>query len=130
MDMKNMCVKVDVELYEQVRENAKSMRMSLSDFMRDVLMKSTCNPNGENKQNDLPSHEHLHEENMRLHDMLERKETRNENLENELTESSKRHDTIVMQLTQQLDRVHLQLEDMRHRKTVWQRIRSVFVAES
>jgi len=46
------------------------------------------------------------------------------------SETSKRHDTIVMQLTQQLDRSQLQLEDLRQRRTVWQRLKAVFVAES
>ncbi len=45
-------------------------------------------------------------------------------------ETSKRHDTIVMQLTQQLDRSQLMLEDLRKRRSVWQKIREVFVAET
>ena len=33
-------------------------------------------------------------------------------LRNELSQQSKRHDTILLQMTQQLDRAHLQLEDL------------------
>ena len=51
-------------------------------------------------------------------------------LTQQLDESSKRHDTIVMQLTQQLDRSQLQLEDLRMHRSVWQRIKMVFVAEA
>lgn len=51
-------------------------------------------------------------------------------LTRQLDESSKRHDTIVMQLTQQLDRSQLQLEDMRKRRSVWQRIKGVLVPEA
>ena len=50
-------------------------------------------------------------------------------LTDELTESRQRSDTIIMKLTQQLESAHLQLEDFRQRRTVWQRIKAVFVAE-
>ncbi len=45
-------------------------------------------------------------------------------LQMELSEQSKRHDTIVMQMTQQLDRTHLQLEDFRNRQkqSWWSRL--------
>ena len=33
-------------------------------------------------------------------------------LRNELSEQSKRHDTLLLQMTQQLDRAHLRLEDL------------------
>ena len=36
-------------------------------------------------------------------------------LQADLSEQSKRHDTIVLHMTQQLERVQLQLEDMRSR---------------
>ena len=51
-------------------------------------------------------------------------------LRKELSEQGKRHDTIIMQMTQQLDRVHLQLEDLRQCRTLWQRIKGVFVPET
>ena len=38
----------------------------------------------------------------------------------ELGEQSKRHDTIVLGMTQQIDRAHLQLEDLQTRRTPWQ----------
>ena len=42
----------------------------------------------------------------------------------------KRTDTIIMQLTQQLERTQMQLEDLRETKTLWQRVRSVFIPNS
>ena len=42
----------------------------------------------------------------------------------------KRTDTIIMQLTQQLERTQMQLEDLRETKTLWQRVRSVFIPKS
>ena len=55
-------------------------------------------------------------------------------LRNELSQQSKRHDTILLQMTQQLDRAHLQLEgltdapvsnplpDTRKQPSVWKRL--------
>ena len=51
-------------------------------------------------------------------------------LQTDMSEQSKRADTIIMQMTQQLDRAHLQLEDLRQCRTLWQRIKGVFVVES
>ena len=45
-------------------------------------------------------------------------------------EARTRSDTIIMQLTQQLERTQLQLEDQRDTKTLWQQVRSVFIPKS
>ena len=47
-------------------------------------------------------------------------------LRNELSEQSKRHDTLLLQMTQQLDRAHLQLEDKQNPPSLWQRLKTVF----
>ena len=39
-------------------------------------------------------------------------------------------DTIIMQLSQQIDRQQLQLEDMRRNRSIFARIRDVFVPSS
>lgn len=44
----------------------------------------------------------------------------------EQSEQSKRHDTIVLHMTQQLDRAHLQLEDKQNTPSLWQRLKTVF----
>ena len=49
-------------------------------------------------------------------------------LRNELSQQSKRHDTILLQMTQQLDRAHLQIEDLtplpdtRKQPSLWKRL--------
>jgi len=63
--------------------------------------------------------------------LLEEKEKRISTLEQEIAdllerlrvadESHTRSDTIILQLTQQLDRAHLQIEDLRHRPW-WKRL--------
>ena len=45
-------------------------------------------------------------------------------------EARTRSDTIIMQLTQQLEHTQLQLEYLRETKTLWQRVRSVFIPNS
>ena len=50
-----------------------------------------------------------------------------EKMLDQANEAQARSDTIILGLTQQLDRAHLQLEDMRQpNKTVWQRFKAVF----
>lgn len=44
----------------------------------------------------------------------------------EHSEQSKRHDTIVLKMTQQLDRAQLQLEDLQKHPSLWQRLKTVF----
>lgn len=131
--MRNLCVRVEEETYEQVSDKAKEMRVSLSDFMRKSLH-AMCN-NGACNQEDSsaelkPTLQILHSQLCAKDMQLERKEVQLEQLFGDLSEQNKRHDTIVMQLTQQLDRSLLMLEDLRKRRSVWQKIRDVFVAEA
>ena len=59
------------------------------------------------------------------------KQTHNlQQLLDDANEARTRSDTIIMQLTQQLERTQLQLEDLRDTKTLWQRVRSVFIPKS
>ena len=59
------------------------------------------------------------------------KQTHNlQQLLDDANEARTRSDTIIMQLTQQLERSQLQLEDLRETKTLWQRVRSVFIPNS
>ena len=44
----------------------------------------------------------------------------------EQSEQSKRHDTIILHMTQQLDHAHLQLEDKQNTPSLWQRLETVF----
>ena len=59
------------------------------------------------------------------------KQTHNlQQLLDDANEARTRSDTIIMQLTQQLERTQLQLEDLRETKTLWQRVRSIFIPKS
>ena len=66
-------------------------------------------------------------------ELLDQLKSENEYLRNKLDgadEARTRSDTIIMQLTQQLERTQMQLEDLRETKTLWQRVRSVFIPNS
>ena len=54
----------------------------------------------------------------------------NQKLFNSMDEARTRSDTIIMQLSQQIDRQQLQLEDMRRNRSIFARIRDVFVPSS
>ncbi len=51
----------------------------------------------------------------------------NQQLLSSMDEARTRSDTIIMQLSQQIDRQQLQLEDMRRNRSIFARIRDVFV---
>ncbi|HIB86071.1 TPA: hypothetical protein EYO57_02505, partial [Candidatus Poribacteria bacterium] len=76
------------------------------------------------------THNEAHVDTSELHKQLNSEiqflREQNTKLTDEISEARTRSDTIIMQLTQQLERTQLQLEDLRETKTLWQRVRSVF----
>ena len=79
-------------------------------------------------------HNEAHVDTSELHKQLNSEiqflREQNIKLTDEISEARTRSDTIIMQLTQQLERTQLQLEDLRETKTLWQRVRSVFIPKS
>ena len=73
------------------------------------------------------SHNELHKQ---LNSEIQFLREQNIKLTDEISEARTRSDTIIMQLTQQLERTQLQLEDLRETKTLWQRVRSIFIPKS
>jgi len=80
------------------------------------------------------THNEAHVDTSELHKQLNSEiqflREQNTKLTDEISEARTRSDTIIMQLTQQLERTQLQLEDLRETKTLWQRVRSVFIPKS
>ena len=122
---------------------------SNSNQSNDSEMTQSKQPEHSNESNHPPKHSnesHLNEPTdpndtfdsvAYLKSRLEIAEKRYEDFLKELIEERerndderKRTDTIIMQLTQQLERTQLQLEDLRETKTLWQRVRSVFIPNS
>ena len=80
------------------------------------------------------THNEAHVDTSKLHKQLNSEiqflREQNTKLTDEISKARTRSDTIIMQLTQQLERTQLQLEDLRETKTLWQRVRSVFIPNS
>ena len=80
------------------------------------------------------THNEAHVDTSKLHKQLNSEiqflREQNTKLTDEISKARTRSDTIIMQLTQQLERTQLQLEDLRETKTLWQRVRSVFIPRS
>ena len=63
-------------------------------------------------------------------ELLDQLRSENEYLRNKLDDSDGarvRSDTIIMQLTQQLERTQLQLDSLREPTTLWQRVKAIFL---
>ena len=80
------------------------------------------------------THNEAHVDTSELHKQLNSEiqflREQNIKLTDEISEARTRSDTIIMQLTQQLERTQMQLEDLRETKTLWQRMKSVFIPNS
>ena len=80
------------------------------------------------------THNEAHVDTSELHKQLNSEiqflREQNIKLTDEISEARTRSDTIIMQLTQQLERTQMQLEDLRETKTLWQRVRSIFIPKS
>ena len=63
-------------------------------------------------------------------ELIDQLRSENEYLRNKLDDSDGarvRSDTIIMQLTQQLERTQLQLDSLRETTTLWQRVKAIFL---
>ena len=95
-------VRVSEKLHDKALAKSEEFGISLSDLIREAV--SQLCTNGATQTPTSP-------------DELQHYREQIATLQQHLAEQSQRHDTIVLQLTQQLDRVHLQLED--HQKRRW-----------
>ena len=80
------------------------------------------------------THNEAHVDTSELHKQLNSEiqflREQNTKLTDEISDARTRSATIIMQLTQQLEHTQLQLEDLHGTKTLWQRVRSVFISNS
>lgn len=120
-NVKNIGLRVSPELHEKIRQYADAQGLSISDFIRASVKRSLNETHLDNNQMLNILHAQLQEKDLQLE--------RAQKLLEQSDEARARSDTIIMQLTQ-LNRAHLQLEDMRKRRNVWQRIKAVFATES
>ena len=112
---------IDKGKYKTKTEQGRRL-VKLTGFHNETQMKST------------ETHNEAHVDTFELHKQLNSEiqflREQNTKLTDEISEARTRSDTIIMQLTQQLERTQMQLEDLRETKTLWQRMKSVFIPNS
>ena len=96
-------------LHRHIKQGKYSSRM---DNGRRLVCLTMAECDSQNQQSELSL----------LRQQLAERDRQIQTLTDDLRVSNQRHDTIVMQLTQQLDRAHIQIEDMRHRRPFWKRL--------
>ncbi len=109
--MKNMCVKVEDELYEKVKQKAELMKVSLQKFMHESLMKSTCDEPQASKETSIVSHELY----MKLHEQLDTKDAQIDQLHQLLAIEQKN----AQYQSEQVSQARMQLEDLRKKRSWW-----------
>ena len=117
--MKNLSIKIDDELHSQLIEKASESNKSLADFVRTVLR-------GDHVDDTRTFHSDVSEIIQEFRNQIKLKDT----------QISQLHQLLAMEqsnlglITEQLSKVQLQLEYQRYTKTLWQRVRSVFIPKS
>ena len=98
------------------------------------LTETHSEPHNKTQMKPTETHNEAHIDTSELHKQLNSEiqflREQNTKLTDEISEARTRSDTIIMQLTQQLERTQMQLEDLRETKTLWQRMKSVFIPNS
>ena len=112
--MQNINIRISPEFHERLTQGAKELGMTQSDFVRTSVEHMLEGNSSGATQNDAQTR-HI------LDRQLQEKDVQIERMQVALGEQSQRHDTIVMQFTQQLYRAQLQIEDLRQKRSWWQR---------
>lgn len=118
--MKVTTVRMPVELYEKVKENAEKQGLSISDAVRDAVVAMYDDQKGAN-QNEIQMYSAI----------LQQIEVKDEQIEHlhQLLAMEKKAASDALERLERFDRAQLQLEDMRKSRKMWQRIKAVFVQE-
>ena len=106
--MKQFNVRVPEEIYDAVRQKAKSHGVSVSEFVRDIVTKSVENEESTSSEPISWLREELQQRNEEI-----------KALRTSQSEERQRHDTIVLQMARQAENTQHQLEDLRKPKGKW-----------
>ena len=120
--------RVDSQLHEKIEQYLDKQGMSLSEFVRTSVEYSLAESQTDGKQ-PLADEQTNHTAIEALTGQLTIKDSQIEHLQTELSqarqgseEASERSDTIIAQMTKQLDGAQLMLADMRKRPVGWKRL--------
>lgn len=113
--MKVTTVRMPVDLYEKVKEHADSQGISISDVVRDAVVTV------HDKQ------ERLSEKEIQMYSaLLQQIQIKDEQIEH-LHQLLAMEKKTAFEVLENFNRAQLQLEDLRQKRTLWQRVKSVFV---
>ena len=131
----NASVRINEELYDRIKTISKSKQLSISDFIRNAVehVLQIEEQGIEQRVTDIEQNafDVLQTQLKLLHDQIQAKDDNTEQLLAQLQQKdeqiSQLHQIVAMsqshtnELTQQLDRAHLQLEDLRQKRPWWRR---------
>ncbi len=127
--MHKTSLKIPEDLYHKIKTRADSQAVTVSEFIRTTVSAALEDPVVQQQDPVLPKEDQseikfLREQVDRFTSQLDDANRRQEETQRAAEEASKRHDTIVLKMTTQLDRTTLQLEDLRNqqRQSWWGRL--------
>ena len=134
--MRYIGTRVDSDLHEKIEQYLEEHGLSMSEFMRTSIKHMFAQPQTNGKQSLADSQTNREQginalsEQLQIKDsQLQRKDEQLEALQTELSEArrggeeaGKRSDMLLAQITSQLDRSQTQLEYLRTRPSLWQRV--------
>ena len=118
---KHISVRVTPALYDQIQAKAEASGEKVAEFVRNHL-RQICHQTEATPQASPDSPDVV--------DALCHQLTAKDEQINHLTQVVAMSQKNIAALTEQLDDSRQMIEDMRQRRTVWQRLKGVFVAES
>lgn len=124
-EIKLVGFRAQIQYHEKIKAHADAIGMSVSDFLRDAVEQALNGVKSGVKSDFAVLEKQLDVKDQQIADLsrqLEDGSRRHEQTQRGSEEAAKRSDMLLAQMTQQLDRSQLQLEDMRRRRSWWQRL--------
>ena len=127
--MHKTSLKIPEDLYHKIKTRADSEAVMVSEFIRTTVSAALEDPVVQQQDPVLPKEDQseiifLREQVDRFTQQVDDANRRHQETQRASEEASKRHDTIVLQMTTQLDRTTLRLEDLQNqqRQSWWGRL--------
>ena len=122
--MKHISIRLPEQLYEEVVDKSKEKSISVSEFARSVIASVLTQTNTSSPQQSIHLIDTFTKQLKEKDNQISEANRRHEETQRAAEDASKRHDTIILQMTEQLDRANLQIEDMRPKQNVnwWTRM--------
>ena len=119
-EIKLVGFRAPIAYHEKIKTHADSTGLSISDFLRDAVEHALNGVKSDVKSDLTLLEKQFDVKDRQIEDLsrqLEDGNRRHEETQRASEEAAKRSDMLLAQMTQQLDRTQLQLEDMRNRQT-------------